>query len=373
MSSPASTDKRARRRRTVVVAVLGAVTVATLLGSTTAGADSHLDSGDPRATAFPGTIGKCPAGQTTLLYVPNGNTGSNPLVQTTTTGGGTLISLSFAASLTGSQVTAYIKGGNAYNAYPIVVDGNSLPQSADQINLHAPLTKNGKIPQISHFLICQAVRPLFEVPPTLHLGYADTFHADGAAIAPVQYFPSPWKNDLGAGEHFLGCQGAQCGGPGDGKFDGGAILITNADDIPLTLLAAEVNIGPCRFNPWEQMIAQAPGGNFTANANGGRFILTQTGVLGDPMPFPCGNPIDPTGYIPQTNFDTSERPDDEDGFPVCAGPVFTPVISLTFADGTPDGITLTINDTQRILNTGGYDAAACSPRRNEATPWTPVV
>lgn len=366
MSYPLVNERRSRRRLTVVGALLGAVTLATLLSSTMADAGHLLGTAVPAETRQ-GTIGKCPAGSTELLYQPDGNTGSNALVQTTTSADGKSMDLTFAPSLSGAGVTAYIKGGNAYNVYLITVDSDMT----DSTGLHSP-PKSGNIPQISHFLICQSSppKPLFDVPPTLQLGYADSFHADGAAVAPVQYFPSPWKSDLGTGEHFLGCDGTQCGGMNDGKFDAGAILITNVDvDTPLTLVAAEVNIGSCRFAPWDQLI----GGGLTAKVNGGRFILTQTGILGDPMPQPCGTPILTTGYTSQTNFDTSERPDDTDGFPVCSGAVFTPVISLTFDDGTADGVTLTINDTQLILNTGGYDAAACSPRRNEATPWTAVV
>jgi hypothetical protein len=210
---------------------------------------------------------------------------------------------------------------------------------------------------------------LGRVAPKISLAYVDNFHdATGTSIS---WHPTPWLGDPGI--VFVGCKSdVECG-----KFDGGAIMITNdpANNGPLTLESASVTIGDpddggCFFHPWDALIS---GGGQTAQP-GESFILTQTGLGGPPMPAPCREAIDPLVWD-YTNFDTSERPGDNRGFPTIADRRFdcdtstghVPVITLKFTNDT----VLTINDTGKILNTGGVDVHACGGT-NEATPWTLV-
>jgi hypothetical protein len=198
-----------------------------------------------------------------------------------------------------------------------------------------------------------------DLAPSIYLAYVDNYH--DAAGTTIPWAPTPWAGDPSV--VFVGCTtAADCG-----KYDGGAIRIDNAatNTGTLTLDSASVAIGACTFNPWTALLPQAA-------APGESLVLTQTGLLGPPMPAPCREAIDPMVWD-YTNFDTSERPGDNRGFPTFADRKFdcntttgaTPVITLNFAGG----ITLTVNDTGKVLNTGGIDSQACFGI-NEATPWT---
>lgn len=209
--------------------------------------------------------------------------------------------------------------------------------------------------------------PQFDTPPGIWLGYADDFHGVGGATS---FKPSPWKGDPCV--TYLGCDGPlECGGAQTGKFDSGAIRIDNADtDTPLKLVGAKVEIGRCVYEVWTNFLPATA-------APGGKLVLTQTGVMGHALPQPCAAAVDPQFHT-ETNFDTSERPDDTQtpSSYNCNPPVrLTPVITLTFEDGPagPGGdVTLTVNDTGRILNTGGVDSYACQTI-DEAQAWTGPV
>jgi len=193
--------------------------------------------------------------------------------------------------------------------------------------------------------------------PAIFLGYVDDFHGVGGGSVPS--IPSPWRGSPGV--VYVGCSGAECGLTG--KFDGGAIRIDNPAANPaLTLTAASVQIGPCNFHPWDGLLPQTAG-------PGQSLLLTQTGLLGPPMPAPCNEAMDPLFWA-ETNFDTSERPGDTRTPPFydCNPAVrYTPMITLVL-----NGTTLTVTDADRVLNTGGTDRFACLGQ-DEATPWTPVA
>lgn len=193
------------------------------------------------------------------------------------------------------------------------------------------------------------------ITPAIYLGYADNYH--DAAGSPIPPTPSPWAGD--ANIVFVGCTTeAECG-----KLDGGAIRVDNPAGNPaLTLIDAYVDIGPCHFAPW---VALLP---VTAQP-GQSIVLTQTGLLGPPMPAPCREAMDPLDW-PLQNFDTSERPGDTRSPPfyncdLTTG--LTPVIKLVF----DNGMSLTVTDAGKVLNTGGADSHTCFGV-NEATPWTAV-
>lgn len=193
------------------------------------------------------------------------------------------------------------------------------------------------------------------VTPTFYLGYADDFH-DGTGSS-VPFTPTPWLGSPGV--VFVGCiTEAECG-----KRDGGAIRMDNpVGNAALTLIDAYVDIGPCHFQPWGALLP-------VTVQPGQTLILTQTGLLGPPMPAPCREAMDPLVW-PYQNFDTSERPGDtrEPPFYNCdVSTGLTPVITLMFSSG----IRLTVTDAGKVLNTGGTDSFACFGV-SEATPWTAV-
>jgi hypothetical protein len=191
--------------------------------------------------------------------------------------------------------------------------------------------------------------------PNVFLGYADTKH-DVA-----DFVPDPWAGDPGV--VYLGCVAStpECGP----DYNAGAIRIDNpAGNPPLTLTAASVDIGPCHFIPWDPEFLPA-----TANA-GESFVLTQTGLLGLPQPSPCDGGM-PEVDRPFTNFATAAGPFDTHIPPDynCEDPnlVGPPVINLTFSNG----MTLTVTDAAKILNTGGVHRFACQGL-DHGTAWTAV-
>ncbi len=173
----------------------------------------------------------------------------------------------------------------------------------------------------------------------------------------VNPVPSPWQGDPGV--VFLGCAASapECGG----DYEAGAIRIDNPPTNPaLTLTAASVTIGPCTFTPWGQFLPATVG-------PGQILILTQTGVLGPPQPPPCDASLPPV-LRPYFNFDTALGPfDNPPNFNCDPALVPFPVITLTFANG----FTLTVTDTQEVLNAGGANRFVCQGLPNSA-PWTPV-
>jgi hypothetical protein len=188
--------------------------------------------------------------------------------------------------------------------------------------------------------------------PAIYLGFADTFHDDN-----FRFTPSPWLGD--AGVVFLGCAAStpECGP----AYNAGAIRIDNPASNPaLTLTAASVAIGPCTFSPWGEFLPATAG-------PGQALILTQTGLLGPPQPPPCDASMSVVNR-PLLNFDTASGPFD-------APPTFNcdpalipfPVVTLTFENG----FTLTVTDSQEVLNTGGTNRFVCQGV-GKGTPWTAV-
>jgi hypothetical protein len=341
-----------RRRR---AAAVGAIVVVCFGAGFLVSPADAAETDDPRAVPHDGNVSTCPSGMTQLLSAQGGGSG-NAKVTTTYSSGGRYVTLTFASALTGAKVVAYVKGSRAYNEYAILVG------TTDTTLLRAPFAKNGSLPAISHLLVCQKEPPpppppLVDKPPRIFVAYVDNFH-DPSIGESIPFRPSPWQGDPNV--VYVGCPDeATCG-----KFDGGAIRIDNPSENTVTksVTAASVVIGACTFTPWTALLPQSFG-------PGKKLVLTQTGILGPPMPGPCRDAIDPAVW-PYTNFDTSERAGDsrDKGIYNCdlAGPA--PVINLTFGDGTA----LAISDTAKILNTGGSDSHACFGR-NEAHPWEEIL
>ena len=193
------------------------------------------------------------------------------------------------------------------------------------------------------------------ITPDIFVAYADNLHSPA-----VQFLPSPWGGD--AGVTFLGCvaPSTECGA----SYDGGAIRIDNPLVNPnLVLTGATVDIGPCHFTTWDDLLPATAG-------PGGSFVLTQTGQLGPPQAPPCDGRV-AVADRSLTNFDTSEGPFDtiSPPFSNCDPDLVPkPVIRLTFSTG----MTLTITDAAEILTTGGIDVFACRGS-DEAAPWTAVA
>jgi hypothetical protein len=167
--------------------------------------------------------------------------------------------------------------------------------------------------------------------------------------------PHPWRGD--AGVTFVGCDSEQtCS-----SYNAGAIRIDNPAPNPaLTLTSASVDIGDCHFQPWGALLP------VTANA-GGSVILTQSGLYGPAQPVPCEAALqEPTR--PYWNFYTAGRPyDTRTSFNCDTTTGVDPVITLVFSDG----MTLTVTDAARVLNTGGINRSVCFGG-SSATPWTAV-
>jgi RHS repeat-associated protein len=148
-------------------------------------------------------------------------------------------------------------------------------------------------------------------PLSVYVGYADGLRPAGSI------FPFPWKGSPGV--TFLG-------GTGSG-FDAGAIRFDNNSDQAIVFDDVAVDIGPFHFDIWGNHIVVQPHGI---------TILTQTGDY---------------------NLDTSDAP------ATCSPDGYIPQIHVTQA-----GVTTSFSDSNRIINTGGIDPAACGGG-NESHPW----
>jgi hypothetical protein len=157
---------------------------------------------------------------------------------------------------------------------------------------------------------------------SVFVGYADGLRGGG-------FFPSPWDGD--AGVHFLG-------GSGGGSYDAGAFRIDNTG-------ASDVVI--------------APGVKVDGFGAGGPFQIWD-GMLGSGLTLHPGE----IAIFTQTadfNFDTSDAVAGTCG----AGDGAIPVIHVNV-----DGTDVSFADSGQVLNTHGFDWAACVG--NESFRWRPV-
>lgn len=172
----------------------------------------------------------------------------------------------------------------------------------------------------------------------VYVGYADNFHTAAAT------FPTPW--DGSPNTTFEGCTpAALC------AFDAGAVMVANNTASPVTVDAIAVHIDTCTYTGWPS----------AALAPGHQLIVTQTATGANNG---CTGP-DPS------NMDTS---DIGPGGSAYAGNC-TPDGVVPTVDVTVDGVTTTYTDSGQVLNTGGVDAANCTPQpgpNSEATQWTLV-
>ena len=177
------------------------------------------------------------------------------------------------------------------------------------------------------------------VPVTVSVGYADNIHCPtfisvGPASCvsnPPMTFPNPWMGSSGISQ-FIG-EGVEGVG-----FDAGALLLTNNSGGAVTVSDVTVTVGTGNtFELW---------GSFTIPV-GESVILTQTF-------------FDPTTLVP--NFDTSDLTG------CCTNDHVIPSIAITIG-----GTTTTLQDTNQILNTGGFDLGCITSdcvTTNESHPWS---
>jgi len=165
------------------------------------------------------------------------------------------------------------------------------------------------------------------------VGYADTLRAN-----PTD-FPTPWSGSPNV--VFAGCT-VNC------SFDAGAVRLVNNTPLAVTIGSVLVQLSTCVFDMWPHNTVLQPGQ---------QFIITQTasGAAGG-----CDNA---NGF-----FDTSDIGPNGAGWDTCTQSGVIPQVITTI-----DGVTNTFTDSGQVLNTGGVDAADCSPPpgpNNESTQWT---
>jgi Big-like domain-containing protein len=198
----------------------------------------------------------------------------------------------------------------------------------------------GRLPAAFLGMLALAVSGAVWAGPAAHAsGGVDVFvgYADNLRANPGN-FPTPW--DGSPGVTFEGCTGS-C------TFDAGAVRIVNNSASPVTIDSVAVKISTCTFNMW-------PSANLAA---GGQLIVTQT-VTG------ASN-----GCASDGTMDTSDVGPNGEGY---AGNC-TPDGLIPEVDVSINGSVSSFSDTGQILNTGGVDAALCTPPPgNESTQWTPV-
>jgi uncharacterized repeat protein (TIGR01451 family) len=195
-----------------------------------------------------------------------------------------------------------------------------------------------------------ATTKVLAVTLKIFFGYADGLRS-GSDSTPGR----PWEGS--ADTNFIGCPKDACPN-GQGRYDGGAVLIENGSDAPITFSGGFVVIGHCTFTPWGN-------GMTIPAANGstlGALVLTQTLKGLKPQGNQAGCPL-VTGPTINDNFDTSETDPltcslqtHNDGL----------IPKVTF---TINGQTLNLSDTKQVLNTGGRDRG-CGGKTVETTPWS---
>ncbi len=133
-------------RRVVGGLLVSAAALIWAFGSVAAAAPG--DSGDPRATAFPGNTVTCAgAGLSGQILIGSGGSGGASNQFITVVSDGTYLDVTVQPGVT--VTGAVVKGGPNYNVYPggLFVDGT-------ENDLHAPLVGNDNVPTISHWFIC---------------------------------------------------------------------------------------------------------------------------------------------------------------------------------------------------------------------------
>lgn len=185
-------------------------------------------------------------------------------------------------------------------------------------------------------------------PPPVFAGYAD-----GYRMAAADH-PDPWQ---GSGHViFVGCNAhspTTCSTGAHGPiYDAGALMIDNTTGADITVTNASVTAGSCDFTQqWAGLDEQVPAG--------WSLILTQTG---GPAPPACGA----TGGKQAQNFDTSEL-NSAAGTAKCT--INNHLIPVFHVD--LNGVPVTYEDTQQVLNTDGVDPGAplCGAK-NETENWS---
>jgi hypothetical protein len=161
-------------------------------------------------------------------------------------------------------------------------------------------------------------------------------YADNARAAAVN-FPTPWDGSTGV--TFEGCTGG-C------TFDAGAVRMVNNSGSAVRIDSVAIKISTCTFNMW------AP----ASIAPGGQLIVTQT----------ANGPSN--GCVADGTMDTSDvGPAGAAYAGNCTHDGLIPEVDVSI-----DGTVSTFNDSGQVLNTGGFDLAACRPSANESTQWTPI-
>lgn len=166
---------------------------------------------------------------------------------------------------------------------------------------------------------------------SVFVGYADSARAGGE-------FPNPWNG--GPNVTFDGCSPqSAC------TFDAGAIRIRNDSATTAVVDQVNVHLGDCRYTWGGPMygVSLAPGASLIATQRSSR------GASG------C------TGPDPST-FDSSDIP----GTGTCTNDGILPTVDVTV-----DGATSSYTDSGQVLNTGGFDPAACTGT-DESTQWVRI-
>ncbi len=209
--------------------------------------------------------------------------------------------------------------------------------------------------------------PCAPTPPTVNLGYADSYPPRGAQ----PNFPSPWKGSASVFDPsqtvlFIGCgYGAPDNCPTftspttgitSDWYDDGAIRLDNPKTgVPLSFTGtgSNVTIGYCVYTPWNGL---------TGTANPGQtLILSQTGgtePCGPQVQAKTGFNVVPLNFPLNENLDTSESYAQsanylnyiQGGPPVCSNDGLIPVATLQL-----NGAAATITDNAQTLNDGGVD------------------
>ncbi len=155
----------------------------------------------------------------------------------------------------------------------------------------------------------------------VQVGYADD-------LRPSPFFPSNFCN---GGTQFDGSSGATC----SQVLDSGAIRIVNNTSQTMNVTDVLVTIGSATFDLWNTS------GAFTIAA-GTDEVLAQTSEF---------------------DFDTSDF-----GNVFAPGNSVQPTIRVTFSLGTGASQSMTLTDSEQVLNTGGFDLAAANPCPGASNP-----
>ncbi|HET7034476.1 MAG TPA: Ig-like domain repeat protein [Thermomicrobiaceae bacterium] len=179
-----------------------------------------------------------------------------------------------------------------------------------------------------------AAAPALAATPSVDVfvGYADNLRANPAN------FPTPWTDPEII---FLGC--TNC------TYDAGAVRIANNTLSSVTVNALAIRMDTCVFALWSSALP-------LSLAPGQQLIVTQTADGAD------------SGCTSNGHMDTSDvGPGGQGWAGRCDNSGIIPEVDVTI-----DGVSSSIPDTGRVLNTGGVDKADCFGGANESTQWVPI-